>query len=303
MYSSTHYTLCQYFFTQMFMKSNITSPDKHKYLQIINSIDENISKLFYIGTLPADRPPSVAIVGSRKPTAYGKTVAYRLSNELAAHGAVIVSGLALGIDGIAHQGALDAGGTTVAVLAGGLDDIYPARHQHLAEEIIQQGGALISEYPEGMPPMGHQFLERNRIVSGLSDVVIVVEAASRSGTLSTARWAIEQGKTLMAVPGNITSPTSAGCNQLLKSGALPVTDTKDVLQELGLLTQAKGKRTAAASSPQEKAILDLLQTGLRDGDQLHQNSGLSAAEFQQTLTMMEITGKIRALGANQWAVD
>lgn len=286
------------------MKINTASPDKHKFLQIINDIDDNIKTLFYCGALPSDRLPTVAIVGSRKPTAYGKTVAYRLANELAAHGVVIVSGLALGIDGIAHQGALDAGGTTVAVLGGGLDKLYPARHQGLAQQIVDNGGALISEYPAGMPPIAHHFLERNRIVSGLSNVVIVVEAAARSGTLSTARWALEQGKTLMAVPGNITSPVSAGCNQLLRSGAVPVTGSQDVLQELGLNpAEQGGKQPVHASSEEEKAILDLLHTGLHDGEALQAKSGLSAAQFQQTLTMLEITGKIRALGANQWALS
>lgn len=285
------------------MKINSISPQKHKYLQIIHDIDDSIKLLYFRGTLPEKPVKTVAIVGTRKPTAYGRQVAHRLSSDLAARGVVIVSGLALGIDGIAHQGALEANGTTLAVLAGGLDEIYPTRHHALAEQIIEQGGALISEYPVGMPPLPHQFLQRNRIVSGLSDVVIIVEAASRSGTLATARWALNQGKTVMAVPGNITSPTSAGCNQLIKSGALPATSTDDVLQELGLFSEGKVKhRKAIASSPEEKAILDLLQKGMRDGDELQQNSGLSAAAFSQALTMLEITGKVRALGANQWAI-
>lgn len=285
------------------MKSNKVSPDKHKFLQIINSIDNNIKELHYCGALPEGDMPAIAIVGSRKPTAYGKSVAYRLSHELAAKGVVVVSGLALGIDGIAHQAALDAGGTTVAVLGGGLGKIYPATHQQLAERIILQNGAILSEYPDSMPPIAHQFLARNRIISGLSDIVIVVEAASRSGTLSTARHALDQGKTVMTVPGNITSPNSAGCNQLLKNGATPVTDSSDVLKELGLAETSKNKKTPLASTPEEKVILDLLQKGLRDGEELQIRSNLEASTFQQTLTMLEITGKIRALGANQWTIN
>jgi len=284
-------------------KINSTSPDKHKFLQIITDIDEDITTLFYIGDLPKQRRPTVAIVGTRKPTAYGREVAYQLSRDLAARGITIVSGLALGIDGIAHQAALDAGGTTVAVLAGGLDAIHPSRHANLARQIVENGGALISEYPEGMPSLAHQFLERNRIVSGLSDVVIVIEAAARSGTLSTARWALEQGKTVMAVPGNITSPTSAGCNWLIKTGAAPITETADVLHALGLADKAAQNRLPLAENEQEQAIFTLLSAGVRDGDELQQKSGLTAANFSQTLTMMEISGKIRALGANQWTIN
>lgn len=283
------------------MKINSTTPDKHKFSQILADIDPQVGLFYYAGKLPTTRLPAVAIVGSRKPTTYGKEVAYRLSSELSRRGVVIISGLALGIDGIAHQAALDTGGITLAVLAGGLGNIYPARHRHLAAQIIQQNGALLSEYPETMPPMQHQFLERNRIVSGLADVIVIVEAAARSGTLATARWGLEQGKTIMAVPGNITSPTSAGCNQLLKHGAAPVTGTADILEALQL-EDGGSKQLPLAHSPEEQVILELLQAGERDGDELQQKSGLEAAVFQQTLTMLELTGKIRALGANQWSL-
>ncbi len=284
------------------MKINTTSTDSLPFLQILQHIDPSVRTLHYIGSLPKEQPPTVAIVGTRKPTAYGKEVAYQLSNELARHGVMIVSGLALGIDGIAHQAALDVGGKTIAVLAGGLDAIYPARHRKLAIDIINSDGAIVSEQPEGTPSLPHRFLERNRIVSGLADAVIIIEASARSGTLSTARWALEQGKTLMAVPGNITSQASSGCNQLLKAGAMPVTETKDVLQVLGLDGQEDRQTTLFAASPEEQVILDLIKNGERDGETLQQKSGLAAALFQQTMTMLEITGKIRALGANQWAL-
>lgn len=284
------------------MKINSTTPDKHKFSQILSGIDPPVKSFQYIGTLPEERRPTVAIVGTRKPTAYGKEIAFRLSHELAAQGVVIVSGLALGIDGIAHQAALDANGVTLAIMGGGLLSIYPKRHRELAIQIIQKGGALISEYPNTMPALIHQFLERNRIVSGLADAIIIIEAAARSGTLATARWGLEQGKTIMAVPGNITSPNSAGCNQLIKTGAQVVTETKDVLDALNLQNTTAEQPLLFASSPEEQAILDILQAGERDGELLHQKSGLDAATFQQTLTMLEITGKIRALGANQWTI-
>lgn len=147
-----------------------------------------------MGELPDERLPSVAIVGTRKPTTYGKEVTRQLASDLAKRGVIIISGLALGIDGLAHRGALEAGGTTIAVLANGLPDIYPSTHRALADEILASRGAIISEYEPGVSARGFQFLQRNRIVSGLSDAVIITEAATRSGTLNTAAHALEQGK-------------------------------------------------------------------------------------------------------------
>lgn len=196
------------------MKINTITPDKHKYLQIIDSIANKPRILHYMGILPKERITSVAIIGTRKPTSYGKEIAHMLAYELAKRGVIVISGMALGIDAIAHRGALEAGGTTLAVLGNGLDTIYPSSHKDLARQIIAQGGALISEYAPEELARPHYFLQRNRIVSGLSDAVIVVEAASRSGTLNTAAHALEQGREIFAVPGNITSPLSSGCNIL-----------------------------------------------------------------------------------------
>ncbi|MBL8159732.1 DNA-protecting protein DprA [Candidatus Saccharibacteria bacterium] len=286
------------------MKSNTTSSEKHKFLQRGKDIDPKVEIFYYIGALPRGRPPTVAIVGSRKPTPYGIEVTRRLAFDLSARGVVIVSGLALGVDGIAHQAALEAGGTTVAILAGGLDTIYPTRHTRLAADIVAAGGALLSEHPDGTPPMQFRFLERNRIVSGLSDGVVVVEAAARSGTLSTASWALQQGRVVMAVPGNVTSPMSAGCNQLLKSGASVVTQASDVLEAIGLQSAISHTQSSIfeAASAEEQALLAELAAGERDGELLQQKSGLSMVVYMQTMTMLEITGKIRALGANQWTL-
>jgi len=284
------------------MKINSISPQKHKYLQIITTIAKVPERLHIIGILPESRRPTVAIVGTRKPTAYGKEVTYQLAYDLAKQGIVVISGLALGVDGIAHRGALDAGGTTIAVLANGVDTIYPATHKGLADEIIKNGGAIISEYEPGTPARDFQFLARNRIVSGLADAVIVTEAATRSGTLATVNHALEQGREVFAVPGNITSPLSAGCNALIKQGAAPITCAEDVLEIIAPDLLTNQQTLALGNTPLETKIIQLIQSGIRDGDQLQQESGVSASEFSQALSMMEITGVVRALGGNQWTL-
>lgn len=276
--------------------------DTSEYLQVLQNIAKPPKSLYVIGSLPESRKLSVAIVGARKVTSYGRDVGYRLAYELAQRGVVIISGLAIGMDGVAHRAALEAGGMTIAVLAGGLDTIYPASHQELAEKIVQKGGALLSEYPPEERPLRYRFLERNRLVSGLADVVLVVEAASRSGTLATAGFGLEQGKDVAAVPGNITSPMSAGCNHLIRTGATPVTSSDDVLELLGLDSTPAQTPLTMADNPSEAAILKALQSGVSDGHELEAVSKLDASEFQQTLSMLEITGRIRALGNNQWGL-
>jgi DNA processing protein len=244
--------------------------------------------------------PWVAIVGSRKITSYGKVVTAQLATDLARAGVVIVSGLALGVDGVAHQAALEAGGLTVAVLAGGLDYIYPGTHRQLARNIVQKGGALASEYPRGEASYKQNFIARNRLVSGLSRAVVITEAAEKSGTLHTARFALEQGRDVFAVPGNITSSTSVVTNNLIKSGAIPVTSGNDILQHLGLATVKH--RLPKGVTPEEQVILELLQKGVSNTPALIEQSRLSISVFNQTLSMLEITGKIRGLGNNQWTM-
>ncbi|HMH70671.1 MAG TPA: DNA-processing protein DprA [Candidatus Saccharimonadales bacterium] len=284
------------------MKINRISPDKHKFLQITTTIAKVPEKLHFIGTLPETRIPSVAIVGTRKPTAYGKEVGHTLAFDLAKRGVAVISGLALGIDAIAHRGALEAGGTTIAVLGNGLPDIYPATHKDLARQITERGGAIISEYEPGVSARQYQFLERNRLVSALSDAIIIVEAAARSGTLNIAGHALEQGREVFVVPGNITSPLSAGCNNLLKQGAHPVTCASDVLEVIAPHLLKAQSILPLGNTPLESRLIELLQSGVRSGDQLQQESGAAPSEFNQTLTMMEITGTIRSLGSNQWAL-
>jgi len=284
------------------MKIHKISPLNHKYLQIIDTIANGPEKLYFIGKLPEKRLPTVAIVGSRKPTAYGREVTYQLAFDLAKRGIVVISGLALGIDGIVHRAALDAGGITLAVLANSVEIIYPATHKSLANDILSSGGAIISEYEPNIEARNFQFLERNRIIAGLSDAVIVTEAAARSGTLSTVMHALEQGREVFVVPGNITSPLSAGCNNLIKQGAHPITCVEDVIEIIAPDLLQPQTSLALGSTPLESKIIELLQSGVRDGDELLSRSEVDVSEFSMTLTMMELSGTIRALGGNQWTL-
>ncbi|HSW81279.1 MAG TPA: DNA-processing protein DprA [Candidatus Saccharimonas sp.] len=284
------------------MKINEITPDYPESIQIINTIAQPPKRLWYIGKLPKNRLPTVAIVGTRKITAYGREIAHHLAYELAKRGVIIVSGLALGVDAVAHKAALEAHGTTIAIMAGGLDGIHPKSHRQLALDIIINGGALISEYATGQPTYQSNFIARNRIVTGISDGLIVVEANARSGTMHTAGFALEQGRSVMAVPGNITSPASEGCNNLIKTGARPITSVQDVLDELGLIEKDMQISLPLGDSPQEQTLLQLLASGVRDGDELQKKSGITPTLFAQTMTMLEINGKIRALGANQWGI-
>jgi len=262
----------------------------------LQNIPSPPKEIFLLGKIPGSRP-FITIVGSRKPTAYGREITELIARDLAQTGAVVVSGLALGIDSIAHKACLDAGGQTVAVLPCGLDNIYPATHRNLALEILEKDGALISEYPAGTPALKQHFIARNRLVSGLSQATIIIEAAQKSGTLITAGFALEQNRDVYAVPGNITSPNSAGTNEMINQGASIITSSQQLLDSLGF---AKEKRSVSGETPIENLILDLLEQGVRDGDELQAQVKIGTAEFNQTLTMMEITGKIKPLGGNQW---
>lgn len=301
-HSSTDLTLCQHLLTQFTMKINQISPDTNKFTQILTSIAVKPHTLYYMGELPAARRPTVAVVGTRRPTTYGTEVTTRLAGDLARRGVIIVSGMALGVDGLAHRAALQAGMPTIAVQANGLDRLYPASHRGLGQDIVNKGGAIISEYEPGTPSYPNQFLERNRIVSGLSDGVLITEASARSGTLNTARHALEQGKEVFVVPGNITSPLSSGCNALLRQGATPVTRVEDILEVIApQLLEAQTQLALGDNSLQTK-IIQLLQGGMRDGDELQRKTEVNASDFTRELTMMELNGLIRALGANQWTL-
>lgn len=244
--------------------------------------------------------PRVAIVGSRKVSPYGKAVTTQLARELAELGVIVVSGLAIGIDGLAHRAAVEAGGQSIAVLPAGCDRIYPASHINVGMHIIEQGGALVSEYPPGSVPYKQNFIARNRIVAGLSDAILITEAAEKSGSLHTARFALEQGVDVLCVPGNITSVTSRGTNTLIKAGATPVTEVDDVLHVLGMERQPGTAKKLRGSNAHEQLVLDVLQEGITDGAELLARSRLDISQYNQVMTMLEIRGKIRPLGNNQW---
>ena len=317
------------------MKINKISPLESKYTEVLETLVLNIKMLYYYGKMPKmgvkngnfgeifdknshhealERPRTVAIVGARKNTAYGEEVAYKAAYEAAKAGAVIVSGLAYGIDSVAHRGALDANGVTLAVLGTPIDDIYPRTHKKLAQEIIESGGAVISEYgPEenasGGLEIRTRFLMRNRIIAGLADVVLVVEAAARSGSLNTATHALNFGKTLFAVPGDINKIYSEGCNKLLVQGALPYTEPEDLLDVLFPVRAKKMTKKArleklagALETETERRIIAALLVGEQNGDKIVDKGGISVMEFSQAITMLEIKGVVKALGMNKWMV-
>lgn len=284
------------------MKINRTTPGNHSFLSPLLELNKVPSSIFFRGTLPDRRVPSVAIVGTRKPTTYGKEVTHTLAADLARRGVIIISGLALGTDSIAHRACLETGGITLAVMANSVEQIYPRSHTALAEQIIDQGGALLSEYEPPTNPRDYQFLARNRLVSGLADAILITEAAERSGTLSTAAHALEQGKEVFVVPGNITSPMSAGCNKLLKQGAHVATCAADILEVIAPELLQTQTALPLGNTPLETTILELIHSGVRDGDEIQQRSGAPVADLNLSLTMLELAGSIRALGGNQWTM-
>jgi DNA processing protein len=331
-------------FSQNLLKNNEILPQEAEFTEVLNSIAVKPKILYLYGYLPENRlklgckklkirPKSIAIVGSRKPTKYGENIAYRLAYEAARRGAVVVSGLAYGIDSVAHRAALDAGGVTVAVLGTPIDQIYPRPHRPLAAEIVEKGGCVLSELPPGASFYPKtSFLKRNRIISGLADVVVIPEAAERSGSLNTAAHALEQGREVFAVPGDITRPLSRGCNRLIRQGATPMLEIDDVLEVLFPTPRRKITQTTLpiGDSPVETKILQLLASGVQDGEQIMQGikielakssadksagetavsvdngikqqevNSLTVAEFNQAITLLEIKNRVVALGANQW---
>lgn len=231
--------------------------------------------------------PSLAIVGSRKVTPYGKEVTRQFASAIAEQDIPIVSGLALGVDASAHRSALVAGGKTIAVLPTGLDNIYPRSHHKLADDIVTRGGALVSEHPPETTAYKPHFVARNRLISGLSDGVLVTEAASGSGSLHTANYARKQGKPIWAVPGPITSQSSAGCHQLLQEGAQLANSPADILHVLGR-GATKIKTTKTPTEKTQARILQHIQQGVSSVPALQHKTQLSTTDLNQALTMLEI---------------
>ena len=255
--------------------------------------------LYLRGTLERDDETAIAIVGARHATAYGEDLAGELAAELARRGLTIVSGLARGIDAAAHHGAVAAGGRTLAVLGSGLDQIYPPEHKGLADEVAAHG-ALVSEFPLGTPPLRLHFPRRNRIISGLSLGVIVVEAGVGSGALITAHHALEQGREVFAVPGRVHARYSEGCNRLIKAGAKLVETWEDVLSELlPQLRQRTPKRVPSPSLPSltgaEQQVFDILAEGPLHIDALIVRAGLPGGRVASALVGLEMKGLVRQL--------
>ena len=285
------------------MKINAVRPQDNIFTNQLASIAKVPNTLYYCGELPSTPVKSVAIVGSRKPTPYGKSVTEKIVHALAEHNVTIISGLALGIDSIAHKAALKFNTPTIAVMARGLNGIYPASHFSLSREIVKAGGALISTYPADMPAQPYHFLERNRIISGLSSIVIVTEAAVKSGTLNTASHALEQGKDVFAVPGNITSPMSAGCNRLIRQGAQPLIDTSDILSALGIKSQKTTPQIPVRKNKTEQLIINAILAGAKDTNQIINTTNISPSSIFVTLSTLEIAGIIESSPEGVWTIS
>jgi len=259
--------------------------------------------IYVQGELTPDDEWAVGLVGTRRATSYGKQVARMLGGDLARSGVTVVSGLARGIDGIAHQAALDAGGRTIAVTACGLDQVYPPEHRKLAQAIVESG-ALVSDYPLGTRPEARNFPPRNRIISGLSLGVVVIEAGHRSGALITSEFALEQGREVFAVPGNIVSRSSVGCNRLIRDGARMVLSAQDILEELNLtmIEHQAEARTYLPADPTEARLLNLVSDNPVHVDEICRQSNLPIHKVSSTLAMMELKGMVRQVGGMQYTL-
>jgi len=261
--------------------------------------------LYYKGSLLPQDDLAIAVVGARYATVYGRQVTEGLVLELVNAGLTIISGLARGIDSIAHRAAIDAGGRTIAVLGSGVDLIYPPENKSLAEKIVQNG-AVVSEFPLGFPSVPSNFPARNRIISGLSLGVLVTEAAVDSGSLITAGCAAEQGREVFAVPGPVNSKMSVGCNNLIKEGVHPATEAADILQVLDIERKQRQQETRNQKletknlTKEERKILELLDGQSKHIDIIVRESGLEIDKVSAALSMMEIRGFVKNYGLGMW---
>lgn len=259
--------------------------------------------LFYRGTLPRAEAVSLALVGTRRVSTYGTSVAMKFARAFARAGCVVVSGLARGVDGLAHEAAVDCGGITVAVIGSGLDrsSLYPREHWRLSEAIVEHGGAIISEYPPGIGPEQHHFPERNRIIAGLCRAVLVVEAPEKSGALLTAYQALEENREVFAVPGSIFEKNSVGVHRLIQRGAQLVTEPEEVLGALGLVVEKTSAPSAALTSL-EQTVLEAISESPRGFDALVGACSLSPSDLATTLSLLELKGLIKDLGGKRYVL-
>jgi DNA processing protein len=281
--------------------------DDPAYPRRLAVIDQPPPVLYVRGELLPEDDMAVAVVGTRKMTVYGRQVAEEIGAYLAANRITLVSGLARGVDRVAHEAVLKAGGRSIAVLGSGVDRIYPSEHSRLAEEIMRHG-AVISDYAPGTPPDGVNFPPRNRIISGLSLATIVVEASFQSGSLITATFAAEQGREVFAVPGPIYGPQSKGCNQLIRDGAHPLINMEELISVLQLdgVVQKQEARSLlsdpALLTPSEARLLQVLADVPQHMDEICAQSGLPIDAVSAALTLMELKGIVRQAGAMNFSL-
>lgn len=270
----------------------------HKqYPRILKEIFDPPEVLYYIGSLGALESPCIAVVGSRKVTRYGEQATKEIVRDLITAGVTVVSGLALGIDSVAHQAAIKNNGKTVAVLANGLDKIYPASHANIARAIIAKGGALISEYPPKTPTYPANFPVRNRIVVGLCLGTVIIEATIRSGTLISARLALENNREVFVVPHNIFNQTGAGPNWLIQNGATLIQSGQDILSALNIASDVNNPSAQRSDlSSDELRLLELLGKGPLAADELGEQLGIVSSRLNSLLTEMEIKGLVASKG-------
>ena len=281
----------------------ITIKDK-SYPKLLKEIKDPPEILYFRGKLNPNEQ-CFAVVGTRMCSPYGKQVAFEVAGDLAETGLTIVSGLAPGIDTFAHTAAVERNKRTIAVLGTGLDEksIYPQSNLKLAQRILETGGCLISEYPPGTPGSKFTFPQRNRIISGLSFGVLIVEAKQKSGALITANWAKKQGRKIFAVPGPVHSLNSKGPHYLIKTGAKLVENANDILKELDLPKITRPGRVEKGENEEENLILEALKEESLYIDKIIEKTKLSAAEVAGTLAILEIKGKVRNLGGNIYAIN
>jgi len=285
-------------------KIEIIKKSSRYYPKILKEIHNAPKQLYVRGSLPKDHNLNFAIVGTRAASDYGRTLAFKIAKELAELGFNIISGLALGIDTQAHLGALEGRGKTTAVMGSAIDDnsIYPSENLNLVKKIISSGGAIISEYEPGTKSEIWFFPERNRIISGLSRGVLVVEAPEKSGALITARAALEQNREVFAIPGSIFSKNSFGANNLIKSGAKMVTAVDDILEELNLmdLKTEKGIKEEENLTEEEKIILKIVEKEPIYIDKICKISKMAAGQVLSIVSVLEIKGIIKNIGGSKF---
>jgi DNA processing protein len=271
--------------------------DDELYPPRLKEIEQPPPVLYIRGELLAEDDFAVAIVGTRKVTPYGRQVTEELSAFLAANGVTVISGLARGVDAVAHSAALKAGGRTLAVLGSGVDRIYPPENRALAEQMMSRG-ALVSDYAIGTAPDSNNFPPRNRIISGLSLAVVVIEAGDTSGALITAEFAAEQGREVFAVPGSILAPQSRGTNKLIQNGALPLLTPSDLLQALNLtqVSEQKAARKILPADEVEAQLMNTLGSEPMHVDEIRNQTGLPVEKVSAALVMMELKGMVRQVG-------